>query len=166
RRNVVRTSPPIASVPGTRNHGERAYQDFAHIQTGEVNAVTDGTALEGLRVAQVKVLFSFPAYYPAPFSTTKPLAYIEWFTPFACPEPGSNLYVLQHSTRRHPPYAEIVDLDRIARNCFLVPRSEAGNTDRRWASEAITQLCPAFYFNPHLDAHTFCMLKLDQRNCI
>ncbi|KAJ6578570.1 hypothetical protein B0H19DRAFT_896455, partial [Mycena capillaripes] len=82
-------------------------QDFALIRTGEVNAVTDGTALE--------------AYYPALFNTAKPLAYTEWFTPFTCPEPESNLYVLWRSTRRHLPYAEIVDLDRIARNCFLVP---------------------------------------------
>ncbi|KAJ7646307.1 hypothetical protein DFH06DRAFT_1270854 [Mycena polygramma] len=165
-RNVVRASPPIAAVPGTRNHGERAYQDFALIRTGEPNAITDGTALEGLRVAQVRVLFSFPAYYPAPFNTAKPLAYVEWFTPFSRPERDSNLYVVRRSTRRHLPYGEIIDLDRIARNCFLVPRSEAGSTDRRWTTEAVTNLCPAFYFNPHLDTHTFCMVKLNQAGCI
>ncbi|KAF7348894.1 hypothetical protein MVEN_01409600 [Mycena venus] len=76
-RNVVRASPPIAAVPGTRNHGEHAYHDFALIRTGERNAVTDGTALEGLRVAQVRVLFSLPSYYSAPFNAAKPLAYIE-----------------------------------------------------------------------------------------
>ncbi|KAJ7105367.1 hypothetical protein C8R44DRAFT_943376 [Mycena epipterygia] len=166
RRNVVRASPPVAAVPGTRNHGERAYQDFALVRTGERNAVTDGTALEGLRVAQVRVLFKFPTYYPAPFNTAKPLAYIEWFTPFSRPEAASNLFVVRRSTRQQRPYAELVDLDRIARNCFLVPRSGVGGTDRRWTSEAVTELCPAFYFNPHLDIHTFCMLKLDQRHCI
>ncbi|KAJ6454809.1 hypothetical protein C8R45DRAFT_1188877 [Mycena sanguinolenta] len=165
-RNVVRASLPVAAVPGTRNHGERAYQDFALIRTGERNAVTDGTALEGLRVAQVRALFTFPAYYPSPFNTAKPLAYIEWFTPFSRPEAASNLYVIRRSTRRHLPYAEIVELDRIARNCFLVPRSGTGATDRRWTTEAVTELCPAFYFNPDLDLHTFCMFKLDQRNCI
>ncbi|KAJ7901124.1 hypothetical protein B0H14DRAFT_2180647, partial [Mycena olivaceomarginata] len=96
-------------------------QDFVLIRTGERNALTDGTALEGLRVAQVRVLFSFPAYYPAPFDTAKPLAYVEWFTPFARPERDSNLHVVRRSTRRHLPYAEIIDLDRIVRNCFLVP---------------------------------------------
>jgi hypothetical protein len=165
-RNVVRASPPVAAVPGTRNHGERAYQDFALIRTGEPNPVTDGTALEGLRVAQVRVLFSFPSYYPAPFDTAKPLAYIEWFTPFSRLEPGSDFYVVRHSTRQRRPYAEIVELDRIARNCFLSPRSGAGKTDRRWTTEAVADLCPVFYFNPHLDLHTFCMLKLDQRGCI
>ncbi|KAK7059284.1 hypothetical protein R3P38DRAFT_3303354 [Favolaschia claudopus] len=165
-RNVIRASPPVAAVPGTRNHGERAYQDFALIRTGERNTTTDGTALEGLRVAQVRVLFKFPSYYPAPFNTAKPLAYIEWFTPFSRPEPASGMYVVRRSTRRHLPYAEIVELDRIARNCYLVPRSEAGATNRRWSSEAVTDLCSTFYFNPHLDYHTFCMVKLNQFNSI
>jgi hypothetical protein len=105
----------------------------------------------------VRVLFSFPPYYPAPFNTAKPLAYIEWFTPFSRPEQGSDSYVVRRSTRQHRPYAEIVELDRIARNCFLSPRSGAGKTDRRWTTEAVADLCPAFYFNPHLDLHTFCI---------
>ncbi|KAJ7477594.1 hypothetical protein FB451DRAFT_1032957 [Mycena latifolia] len=166
RRNVVRASPPVAAVPNTRQHGERAYQDFALVRTGEANAVTDGTALEGLRVAQVRVLFKFPSYYPAPFNTAEPLAYVEWFTPFSRPEANSDLFVVRRSTRQQRPYAELIELDRIARNCFLVPRSGAGTTDRKWTSEAVTELCPSFYFNPHLDAHTFCMVKLGQRNCI
>ncbi|KAJ6617198.1 hypothetical protein B0H10DRAFT_1686481, partial [Mycena sp. CBHHK59/15] len=94
---------------------------FTLIRTGERNAVTDGTALECLRVAQVRVLFTFPPYYPAPFNMAKPLAYIEWFTLFLPPEAGSNLHVVRRSTRRHLPYGEIVELDQIARNCFLVP---------------------------------------------
>ncbi|KAJ7637484.1 hypothetical protein B0H17DRAFT_961143, partial [Mycena rosella] len=155
-RNVVRASPPIDAVPGTRNNGERAYQDFALICTGEANPVTDGTALEGLRVAQVRVLFDFPVFYPAQSATSKPLEYIEWFTLFSCPEAGSDLHVLRRSTRQQRPYAEIIDLDRIACNCFLTPRSGAGATDRRWTSEAVTELCPSFYFNPYLNTHTFC----------
>ncbi|KAJ7845794.1 hypothetical protein B0H13DRAFT_1647159 [Mycena leptocephala] len=51
--------------------------------------------------AQVRVLFSFPLYYPAPFNTAKPLAYIEWFTPFSRPEQGSESYVVRRSTRQH-----------------------------------------------------------------
>ncbi|KAJ7922377.1 hypothetical protein B0H13DRAFT_1865941 [Mycena leptocephala] len=39
----------------------------------------------------VRVLFSFPLYYPAPFNAAKPLAYIEWFTPFSRPEQGMGL---------------------------------------------------------------------------
>ncbi|KAJ7703481.1 hypothetical protein B0H14DRAFT_3526933 [Mycena olivaceomarginata] len=50
------------ALPSIREHGERAYQDFALVPTGESNVVTDGTTLEGLLVAQVRVLFKFPAY--------------------------------------------------------------------------------------------------------
>ncbi|KAJ7865461.1 hypothetical protein B0H14DRAFT_2282136, partial [Mycena olivaceomarginata] len=61
-------------------------QDFALVRTGEPNAVTDDTALEGLRVAQVRAA---------------PLAYVEWFTPFSCREAGSDLFVVRRSTRQH-----------------------------------------------------------------
>ncbi|KAJ6538153.1 hypothetical protein B0H10DRAFT_1758816, partial [Mycena sp. CBHHK59/15] len=98
-------------------------QDFALIRTGEPNSTTSGTALEGLRVAQVRVLFKFPDYYPTPFNTSKPLAYVEWFTPFSRPELGSDLFVVCRSTRQQCPYAELIDLNRIARNRFLTPRS-------------------------------------------
>ncbi|KAJ7895780.1 hypothetical protein B0H13DRAFT_2234541 [Mycena leptocephala] len=145
-KNVVRATPPVAAIPGTRKHGERGYQDFALVRTGEPNAVTDGTALEGLRVAQVRVLFSFPDYYPLPFNEAAPLAYVEWFTPFSRREAGSDLFVVRRSTRQHQPYGELIDLDRIARNCFLVPRSGSGTTDRRWTTEAVTELCPRILF--------------------
>ncbi|KAJ6549166.1 hypothetical protein B0H10DRAFT_1630586, partial [Mycena sp. CBHHK59/15] len=138
-RNIVHASPPVAAVEGTRKTGERVYQDFVLIRTGEPNSTTDGTGLEGLRVAQVRVLFKFPAYYPAPFNTAKPLAYVEWFTPFSRPEAGSDLFVVRHSTRQQRPYTELIDLDRIARNCFLTPRSGIGPTDRRWMTEAVTE---------------------------
>ncbi|KAJ7443567.1 hypothetical protein FB451DRAFT_1437382 [Mycena latifolia] len=88
------------TLPSIRQTGEPAYQDFALVRTGEPNSTTDDTALEGLRVAQVRVLFKFPTYYPAPFNTAKPLAYVEWFTPFSRPEAGSNLFVLRRSTRQ------------------------------------------------------------------
>ncbi|KAJ7882418.1 hypothetical protein B0H14DRAFT_3082501 [Mycena olivaceomarginata] len=154
-KNVVRASPPVAAIPGTRTPAEPRLQDFPLVRTGEVNSVTEGTALAGLRVAQVRVLFTMPSYFPAPFNTAGPLAYVEWFTPFSRPEPNSNFYVLRRSTRRQRPYGEIIDVDRITRNCFLVPRSERGPTDTRWTTENAKELCSAFYLNPHLDTHTF-----------
>ncbi|KAF8188308.1 hypothetical protein K438DRAFT_1907473 [Mycena galopus ATCC 62051] len=154
-KNVVRASPPVVAVPNSRTPAEPRLQDFALVHTGEVNSLTEGTALAGLRVAQVRVLFTMPTYYPAPFNTAGPLAYVEWFTPFSRPDPNSDLYVLRRSTRRHQAYGEIIDMDRIARNCFLVPRSEQGLTDPAWTTENATELCSAFYFNPHLDTHTF-----------
>ncbi|KAJ7158446.1 hypothetical protein C8R46DRAFT_1164909 [Mycena filopes] len=165
-KNVVRASPPVVAALGTRMHPEPRLQDFALIRTGEVNSSTAGTALAGLRVAQVRVLFTMPSYFPPPFNTAGPLAYVEWFTPFSRPDRRTTFHVLRRSTRRHKPYGEIIDVDRIARNCFLVPRSEHGLTDARWTTENAKELCSSFYFNPHLDIHTFCMLKLNHNSCI
>ncbi|KAJ7813601.1 hypothetical protein B0H14DRAFT_3477711 [Mycena olivaceomarginata] len=162
-KNIVRASPPVSAVPGSRALAEPRLQDFALVRTGEVNSLTEGTALAGLRVAQVRVLFTMPTYYPAPFSTAGPLAYVEWFTPFSRPEGNSKLYVLRRSTRRQQPYGEIIDVDRIARNCFLVPRSERGLTDTKWTTENAKELCSAFYLNPHLDMHTFSLNSVMNR---
>ncbi|KAF8153695.1 hypothetical protein K438DRAFT_1987393 [Mycena galopus ATCC 62051] len=137
-KNVVRASPPVPAIPGTRTPAEPRLQDFALVRTGEV-----------------RVLFKMPSYFPAPFNTAGPLAYVEWFTPFSRPELNSNFYVLRRSTRRQRPYGEIINVDRIARNCFLVPQSERGPTDTRWTMENAKELCSAFYLNPHLDTHTF-----------
>ncbi|KAJ7719204.1 hypothetical protein B0H16DRAFT_1253978, partial [Mycena metata] len=107
-KNVVRASPPVIPVAGTRAVPEPRLQDFALIRTAEANPVTAATALAGLRVAHVRVLFTMPSYFPAPFNTTGPLAYVEWFTPFSRPDPKSGYYVLRRSTRRHKPYGEII----------------------------------------------------------
>ncbi|KAJ7190477.1 hypothetical protein C8J57DRAFT_1016998, partial [Mycena rebaudengoi] len=50
-----------------------------------------------------------------------PVAYVEWCTPFSRCEANSDLHVLRRSTRRGAPYAEIISVDRIVRNCFLTP---------------------------------------------
>ncbi|KAJ7681812.1 hypothetical protein B0H14DRAFT_925720, partial [Mycena olivaceomarginata] len=90
-KNIVHASPPVSAVPGSRALAEPRLQDFALVRTGEVNSLTEGTAL---------------ADY-ASRSTAGPLAYVEWFTPFSRPEGNSNLYVLRRSTRRQQPYGEI-----------------------------------------------------------
>ncbi|KAJ7748268.1 hypothetical protein DFH07DRAFT_775728 [Mycena maculata] len=66
-------TPPISSVrlprlspPGfaRRRVIEPAYHDFALVKTAEANPFTDGTALQGLRVTQVRVILQLPAHYP------------------------------------------------------------------------------------------------------
>ncbi|EEB87090.1 hypothetical protein MPER_15712, partial [Moniliophthora perniciosa FA553] len=79
--------------------------DFALISTSERNDKTDGTALEDLYGVK----------------TDHPLAYIEWFTPFGAPDPVSGLITLKPSTRNHHAHGEIIPVDRIVRNCHLVP---------------------------------------------
>ncbi|KAK0235510.1 hypothetical protein EDD85DRAFT_922575 [Armillaria nabsnona] len=91
--------------------GEAAHLDFTLIQTGERNDRTKGTALEGLHVAHICVLFALPDIFG--IAVKKPLAYVEWFTPFSSLNAQTNLYVLTCSMRSHWVYAEIIEADRI-----------------------------------------------------
>ncbi|KAJ6552943.1 hypothetical protein B0H19DRAFT_1210996 [Mycena capillaripes] len=101
--NLVRATAPSPANLNQRKSAEPAHLDFALIRT-------DGTALAGLRVAQVKVIFQVPSYYPG---KKGPLAYIEWFTPLRTPDPLDGYYHLTRSSRQHGPYAEIIMVDRI-----------------------------------------------------
>ncbi|KAJ7699003.1 hypothetical protein B0H17DRAFT_1158261 [Mycena rosella] len=120
--NLVRaTSPAPADLTKRKAPGEPAHLDFALIRTGEENPFTAGTALTGLRVAQVKAIFKLPSHYPV--KQDVPLAYIEWFTPLRTPDTLDGYYHLTRSTRRHGPYAEIITADRIVRNAMLIPQN-------------------------------------------
>ncbi|KAJ7815457.1 Zn-finger domain-containing protein [Mycena leptocephala] len=110
RQNVVRATPPVPAR-GVRSAAQPAHLDFALVRTGEENNKTDGTALHGLRVAHVKVLFQLPAVYG--LHTAQPLAYVEWYTPFGVPDPVTGLFTIRRSTRNNHVYGEIVGVDRI-----------------------------------------------------
>ncbi|GJF00252.1 hypothetical protein PsYK624_165340 [Phanerochaete sordida] len=127
--NIVRASPPIPAH--NRVPAEPAWSDFALVRTGEHNAFTQGTALEGLRVALVRVIFKLPSRFGLPLP--HPLAYIEWFTPFRQPDAVTGMYTTSRSTRNHKVYAEVIDVARIARNCHLLPKHGA-EKDPQWDS--------------------------------
>ncbi|KAJ7195819.1 hypothetical protein GGX14DRAFT_376655 [Mycena pura] len=148
--NLVRATAPCPTTITSRKAAEPAHLDFALIRTGEQNAFTAGTALEGLRVAQVKVIFKAPAHYP--IDSVVPLAYIEWFTPLRTPDTLDGYYHLTRSSRRHGPYAEIISADRIVRNAMLIPQ--------KWGDDR------AFLLNSHSDSHAFCLYKLGYRDCL
>lgn len=153
--NVVRAAGPVISTTnGRRRAEEPAHLDFALIRTGEANTFTDGTSLKGLRVAQVRAIFQLPSHYP--IKSTLPLAYIEWFTPLRNLDTITGYYHIARSMRSkrgvNGPYAEIVSVDRIVRNCMLIPRKR-GEANK-------------FFLNSHIDSHSFCMFKLGQYDCI
>ncbi|KAJ7081497.1 hypothetical protein C8R44DRAFT_905320 [Mycena epipterygia] len=150
--NLVRaTAPSPMSLNGHRKApAEPAHLDFALIRTGELNPLTEGTALQGLRVAQVKVIFKLPSHYP--FKSAVPLAYIEWFTPLRTPNTLDGYYHLTRSTRQHGPYAEVITADRIVRNAMLIPQ--------KWGQDR------TFLLNSHSDGHAFCLYKLGCNDCL
>lgn len=119
--------------------------------------------LAGLRVAQVRVIFKLPAHYPV--KTAEPLAYIEWLTPLRAPDPATGLIPLSRSTRSHRPYAEIVPLNRIVRNCHLYPKFGRA-IDNTWTALNVVEKTKGFFVSPYSDTHAFCMIKVGHRNCI
>ncbi|KAI5985083.1 hypothetical protein EDD15DRAFT_2374582 [Pisolithus albus] len=164
-KNIVRASPHFTRGP--RRATEPAHLDFALIRTGDSNPSTDGTCLEGLRVAQVRVIFTLPHHYPKALlvQNPTPLAYIEWFTPFHAREPASDMYIVSRSTRMHRRFAEIIPIEHIVRSCHLLP-DFGKERDSRWTAANVGLMCDRFFVNPYIDYHTFCLMKLGRRNCI
>jgi hypothetical protein len=179
-KNIVRASPPIPAA-GCRL-GEPAHLDFALIHTGETNYRTVGTPLQGkslelvsfflkfltyhsgLRVAHVCVILKLPELYR--IRTSHPLAYVEWFTPFgAQTDPPSGLHSVMRSSRRNHPYAQIIDVDRIVRNCHLIPKFGRVK-DLTWTSENVVDMCKSFFVNHYIDLHMFLMLRIGNAGCI
>ncbi|KAF8204494.1 hypothetical protein K438DRAFT_1757693 [Mycena galopus ATCC 62051] len=153
--NLVRaTAPVVPSGDATYRETEPAHHDFALVKTAEKNAFTDGTALHGLRIAQVRVIFQLPNYYLVPLP--QPLAYIEWFTPLRTLNPLDGYHHISRSTRKisnvEGPYAEIVTVDRIVHNTMLVPHT--------WSQDK------KFCLNSHIDGHSFCLFKLNYYDCL
>lgn len=157
-KNTVRACPPVPAHG--RTQAQPAQLDFALICTGERNDKMKGTALEGLRIARVRVLFSLPSVYR--IHAQQPLAYIEWFTPFSAPDPISGLYTVKPSTRNRHVYGEIIEVDRIVRNCYLMPKF-GRHKDTSWTSDNVADRCAAFHPSPYSDIHMFCIFKLDHK---
>ncbi|KAE9386962.1 hypothetical protein BT96DRAFT_1026018 [Gymnopus androsaceus JB14] len=149
-KNIVRASPPVPSI--ARRPEEPAHLDFALVRTGEHNRRTEGTSLEGIRVAHVRVLFTLPRIYGLSIET--PLAYVEWFTPFSTCHSSSGLYSLSRSTRMRHVYGEIVDAGRIIRNCYLSPNFGRVKNPS-WTSINVVDDCKMFFFDPYVDLHLF-----------
>ncbi|KAI6041454.1 hypothetical protein EDC04DRAFT_2867103 [Pisolithus marmoratus] len=132
-KNIVRASLPFTHGP--HHATELAHLDFALIRTGDSNPSTDGTCLEGLRVAQVRVVSTLPHHYPKALliQNPTPLAYIKWFTPFHACEPASDMYIVSCSTRMHCHFAEIIPIECIVHSCHLLP-DFGKERDSRWTA--------------------------------
>ncbi|KAF7334175.1 hypothetical protein MVEN_02323700 [Mycena venus] len=153
--NLVRVTAPVVPPGESRYRAiEPAHHDFALVKTAEVNEFTDGTALHGLRIAQVRVIFQLLRHYPV--KSAQPLAYIEWLTPLRRPDELDGYYHVSRSTRKiagkDGPYAEIITIDRIVRNAMLIPQ--------KWDQDS------KFRVNSHIDGHSFCMFKLNYKDCL
>ncbi|KAJ6524347.1 hypothetical protein B0H19DRAFT_1215001 [Mycena capillaripes] len=150
RQNVVRVTPPVLAR-GVRSPAQPPHLDFALVRTGEENDKTDGTALHGLRVAHIKVLFQLPAIYG--LNMAHPLAYVEWYTPFGVPDPVTGLFTIRRSTRNNHVYAEIIGVDRIY----------GRKKDTTWTTENVVERCTSFFPSPYSDTHSFCLFRIGKK---
>ncbi|KAJ6490457.1 hypothetical protein DFH09DRAFT_1252659 [Mycena vulgaris] len=137
-RNIVRVTPPVPAR-GVRSPAQPAYLNFA---------------LMGPRFT---VLFQLPEVFR--LQTAHPLAYVEWYTPFSTPDPVSGLFTVKRSTQNNHVYGEIIGIDRIVRNCHLLPKF-GRKKDSTWTTENVVERCTAFFPSQYSDIHSFCLFRV------
>ncbi|KAF8067066.1 Zn-finger domain-containing protein [Lyophyllum atratum] len=118
------------------------------------NEVTRGTALQGLRVAQVRAIFTLPKHLQAPLLSQR-LAYVEWFTPLRTPDPDSKLHSVSRSIRQHAPVSAIISLEDIVSSCHLSPKYGTRHHVGSWTMDTALEACKTFTLNRYIHVGTF-----------
>ncbi|KAF7304428.1 hypothetical protein HMN09_00845000 [Mycena chlorophos] len=144
----IRAMPAVA--PKDRKPGTDAIFDTALVIT-DPDEYRYSSGLRGLQPARIRLLFRLPSHLG---THRHPLAYIEWFTPLAGPDPTSGLYTTQRSTRNHLPNTAVISVDRIARSCHLMGQMRRVR-DTKWTAFNVLDLATTFYFNPYIHIDTF-----------
>jgi hypothetical protein len=111
--------------------------------------------LVGLRVAQVRTIFTLPDHLNTS-RLPKKLVYIEWFSAFRAPDPISRRYSVSRSVRQHSPVATIIPLTDIVATCHLAPKygTRFGSTGT-WTHDTALEVCPSFTLNTDIDISTW-----------
>ncbi|KAG0696694.1 hypothetical protein DFH29DRAFT_1004362 [Suillus ampliporus] len=150
----VRATPEVLPSSSGRKPGSPNRFDMALVSSDGVQASKALLMLNAaVRVAQVRVLFRLPrqfGVYP------RPLAYIEWFTPFREPDESSGLRLISRSTRHLRRNSAVIHVDEIIRPCHLIPKM-GQLVNPMWTSANVYELASEFYLNPFIDLETFCM---------
>ena len=110
--------------------------------------------LIGLRVAQVRALFTLPVHLQEPLLPTR-LAYVEWFNPLRPPDTDSRLHLVSRSIRHHAPVAAVIPVEDIVCTCHLIPKYGTRHRPGAWASEDALEICKTFYLNKYIRPSTF-----------
>ncbi|KAH9974341.1 hypothetical protein BGW80DRAFT_1458404 [Lactifluus volemus] len=113
-------SGEIARIRATRFvQGEVGHSDTSAVfdtvlvkVDGMIPGATEGTSLEGLQIAQVRLIFDLPEHLRQP-GIPQRLAYVEWFTPFRGPHADSRLYSVTRASRNRRPAVEIIPVEHI-----------------------------------------------------
>ncbi|KAG1836372.1 hypothetical protein DFJ58DRAFT_847010 [Suillus subalutaceus] len=112
----------LYTPPSGRSAGSPGQFDTVLVQTeGTTNVHTQGTALEGLQVAQVRLIFDLPMHLR---TTGQPfhLALVEWFNPFRARDALLQLHTVSRSYAGQAPRTEVIPISQISRSCHLIPK--------------------------------------------
>jgi len=108
----------------------------------------------GLRVAQLRVIFSLPEHLCHSCLPTR-LTYIEWFTPFHAPHADSGLFPVTRTSWNNGPLTDIVPLNSIVSSCHLIPRFGTKYYPAKWDSDMVLEECKSFFLNKYIHIRTF-----------
>ncbi|KAG1843935.1 Zn-finger domain-containing protein [Suillus subalutaceus] len=156
--HMLKSMDCIRAVPYTppsgRSAGSPGQFDTVLVQTeGTTNVHTQGTALEGLQVAQVCLIFDLPMHLR---TTGQPfhLALVEWFNPFRARDALLQLHTVSRSYAGQAPRTEVIPISQISRSCHLIPKFGT-HVNQTWRRDFILDACKTFYLNPWIDMYSF-----------
>ncbi|KAG1810083.1 uncharacterized protein HD556DRAFT_1453102, partial [Suillus plorans] len=149
----IRATPEVQPGPASQKPWSPARFDMVLISDGA--QTTNLRTLEGVRVAQVHIIFILPRQFLVG-TNSRALAYVEWFMPLQEPDPSSGLHQVSHSTRQLHRNAAVIHLDEMVRPCHLIPKM-GPSVDPGWTSANVYETAHDFYFNTFIDLETFCI---------
>ncbi|KAJ3715707.1 hypothetical protein C8R42DRAFT_725514 [Lentinula raphanica] len=121
------------------------------------NPVDSPPALQDTRVAQVRIIFTLPvkvldSLFDDISAEERPrfLAYVEWFTTFAAPDPNHGLHKVSWCDVEGGRLASVVDISRLVHSVHLIPRF-GSVADREWTRDTVLDKCQSFFVNSHSD---------------
>ncbi|KAG2099222.1 uncharacterized protein F5147DRAFT_640620 [Suillus discolor] len=153
KRLRVRATPEVLPSPSGWKPGSPARFDMALLTDGVRASKLHTLEVIAVRVAQVRVIFTLPRQFG---SYLRPLAYVEWFTPFREPDQFSGLRQVSRLTRHLRWNGAVVHVDELVRPCHLVPKM-GQKVDPSWTSANVYEMASNFYFNEFIDLDTFCI---------
>ncbi|KAJ7603583.1 hypothetical protein FB45DRAFT_1087710 [Roridomyces roridus] len=160
RIKFVTEDPYTARGPEDSVNSQKGELLPGRFDTALVNDGTGGiTGVSGYRVVQIRAVFTLPErhlrhLFQPGILPPKYLAYVEWFTPFASPEPHHLLYKLKRSLKDGERLASIVPVGNLRRSIHLLPKfgpvAPAG-----WKSSTVLDQCTTFFVNSMTDRHVY-----------
>ncbi|KAI0683265.1 hypothetical protein BC835DRAFT_1472233 [Cytidiella melzeri] len=149
----IQATSSVGASKGQRSTPSYFHTVLVHVPDDRPNPNTTGTALKGLRAAQLRFLFELPEHLRTPHQPYR-LAYVEWFNPFRPRDPNNHLFPLSRQLHHQLPVAEILDITRIHSSCYLIPKFGT-HCDRSWNMSNVLEQCKSFYLARYIDLATF-----------